>query len=367
MGAFDEFIGRETVAGLRGVLLAVRPDRPWSALGAVHGSLTGLALKARSDRVAAALVHDLDGDYAAAAAVFRAALADPDFRGWTIWPVTESAVTLALADGSLATFDDALALLSELTHRLTAEFAIRRLLAADLDRSLETVASWTASPDEHIRRLASEGTRPYLPWAVRVPALLPRSRDLVPLLDRLRDDESDYVRRSVANHLNDVSRHDPGLVVEVTRRWAADADAPPTRAGVVRHALRSLVKKGDPGALEVLGFRPHAVSLSKPSVSAPVVSMPGAATFTFDVRNDGDDEARLVVDYIVHYRKANGSTSPKVFKLTTATLAAGESRSFRAVHAFRPLTTRTHHAGDHAVQSQVNGVRSEATSFEVVL
>ncbi|RWZ51586.1 DNA alkylation repair protein [Labedella phragmitis] len=366
MGAFDEFIGRETVAELRGVLTAVRPDRPWSALGAVHGSLPGHALKARSDLVATALVDDLDGEYVTAAAVFRAALGDPGFRGWTIWPVTESAVTLALADGSVAAFDDALALLSELTHRLTAEFAIRRLLAADLDRSLEAVVSWATSADEHVRRLASEGTRPYLPWAVRVPALLPRSRDLVPVLDRLRDDESEYVRRSVANHLNDVSRHDPDLVVEVARRWSADVDAPRTRAWVVRHALRSLVKKGDPGALEVLGFRPHAVSLSKPAVSAPVV-VPGAATFSFDVRNDGDEEARLVVDYVVHYRKANGSTSPKVFKLTTVTLAAGESRSFRAVHAFRPLTTRTHYAGEHSVQSQVNGVRSEATPFDVEL
>lgn len=367
MGAFDEFIGRDTVARLREVLASARPDRPWSALGVVHESLPGHALKARSDLVAAALVDDLDGSYATAAAVFRSALEDPDFRGWTIWPVTESAVTLALADGSVAAFDDALALLSELTHRLTAEFAVRRLLAADLDRSLDAVVSWTTSPDEHVRRLASEGTRPYLPWAVRVPALLPRSRDLVPVLDRLRDDESDYVRRSVANHLNDVSRHDPALVVEVARRWAADADAPPTRTWVVRHALRSLVKKGDPGALDVLGFRPHDVSLSKPTVSAPVVVVPGSATFSFDVRNDGDEEARLVVDYVVHYRKANGSTSPKVFKLTTVTLPAGESRSFRAEHSFRPLTTRTHYAGGHSVQSQVNGVRSEATPFDLEL
>jgi 3-methyladenine DNA glycosylase AlkC len=367
MGAFDEFIGRETVAGLRRVLSAVHPERPWSALDAVHESLPGHALKARSDRVAAALVEDLDGDYATAAAVFRAALGDPEFRGWTIWPVTESAVTLALADGSVAAFDDALALLSQLTHRLSAEFAIRRLLAADLDRSLEAVVSWTASPDEHVRRLASEGTRPYLPWAIRVPALLSRSRDLVPVLERLRDDESEYVRRSVANHLNDVARHDPALVVEVTRRWAADAGAPATRDRVVRHALRSLVKKGDPGALEVLGFRPHAVSLSKPTVSPPAVVVPGAATFSFDVRNDGDEDARLVVDYVVHYRKANGSTSPKVFKLATVTIAAGESRSFRAVHSFRPLTTRTHHAGEHRVQSQVNGARSETTTFDVEL
>jgi 3-methyladenine DNA glycosylase AlkC len=364
MGAFDEFIGRDSVAGLRAVLAAVRPERDWASLEVVHESLPGHALKARSDLVATAIVADVDGDYVVAADAFRAALADPDFRGWTIWPVTESAVTLALAARSTAAFDDALRLLAELTHRLTAEFAIRRLLAADLDRALVTVADWTTSADEHVRRLASEGTRPYLPWAIRVPGLAARSRDLVPVLESLRDDESDYVRRSVANHLNDIARHDPALVVEVTGSWAAEADAPPTRAWVVRHALRSLVKKGDPGALAILGFA-AAVTVSAPTLSASSLTVPERVAIAIDVRNDGDAEARVVVDYVIGYRKANGSTSPKVFKLATATLAPGETRSFRTTHDFRPLTTRVHHAGTHWAAAQVNGVRSAQTSFEL--
>lgn len=366
MGAFDEFIGRDTVAALRTVLHGVRPERDWTALGAVHTALPGHALKARSDLVAGALVRDLDGDYAAAADAFRAALADPDFRGWTIWPVTESAVTLALADGSTAAFDDALRLLAELTHRLTSEFAIRRLLAADLDRALVAVTDWTTSGDEHVRRLASEGTRPYLPWAIRVPGLPARSRDLVAILESLRDDDSDYVRRSVANHLNDIARHDPALVVEVAGSWAVD-DAPPTRAWVVRHALRSLVKKGDPGALAILGYGAAAVTVSAPTLSTTTLTVPERVTIAIDVRNDGDVDTRLVVDYVIGYRKANGSVSPKVFKLATTTLTPGETRSFRAVHDFRPLTTRVHHAGAHWVEAQVNGVRSEQTPFELLL
>lgn len=364
MGAFDEFIGRDSVAGLLAVLTGVRPGREWSALERVHESLPGHALKARSDLVAAALVADAR-DYAVAADAYRAALADPDFRGWPLWPVTESAVTLALADGSASAFDDALRLLSELTHRLTSEFAIRRLLSADLDRAIVAVRTWTESPDEHVRRLASEGTRPYLPWAIRVPELLTRSRDLVPVLESLRDDESDYVRRSVANHLNDIARHDPALVVEVLGRWAVDADAPTTRAWVVRHALRSLVKKGDPAALAILGFRSESVTISAPALSDRTITVPGRLTITIEVRNDGASDARLVIDYVVGYRKANGSISPKVFKLTTVTLAPGETRSFRAVHDVRPLSTRVHHAGTHWVEAQVNGIRSDATAFEL--
>lgn len=371
MGAFDEFIGRRSIDGLLAVLTAADPSAGWTALRSVHRSLDGHALKARSDLVAAALVRDLGGgrgdDYVRAAGVYRAALASDDFSGWTIWPVTESAVTLALADGTPAAFDDALALLAALTPRLTSEFAIRRLLIADIDRSLRAALTWAESDDEHVRRLASEGTRPYLPWAVRVPELLGRSRDALPILERLRDDPADYVRKSVANHLNDIARHDPALVVEVARRWTNGADVPAGRRWIVRRGLRTLVKKGDPEALALLGFPAVEVSVSAPELSTDRVDVPGALGFSVEVRNDGDTAAPVVVDYVVHYRKANGTTSPKVFKLTTATLAPGESRRFARTHAFRPLSTRVHHAGEHAIQVQVNGRPSDTTSFEVVI
>ncbi|RUR00843.1 DNA alkylation repair protein [Labedella endophytica] len=367
MGAFDEFIGRDAVDGLRRELLRADPSREWGALGAVHASLESHALKARSDLVARALGADVGNDYAVAAAAYRTALASELFRGWTIWPVTESAVTLALADGSPAAFDDALALLAELTPRLTSEFAIRRLLIADLDRGLAAVREWVHSEDEHVRRLASEGTRPYLPWAVRVPALLGRSLDLVPVLEALRDDDSEYVRRSVANHLNDIARHDPSLVVDVARRWMDGAEVPRERTWVVKHGLRTLVKKGDPGALAVLGFTASDLTVSTPVLSATSVTVPGELSFDVEVRNDGTAPARIVLDYVVHYRKANGSLSPKVFKLSSATLAAGETRRFGRSHAFRPLTTRVHHGGPHALQVQANGVLSKESAFDVVV
>ncbi len=130
---------------------------------------------------------------------------------------------------------------------MTGGFAIRRLLAADLDRALAVVRTWTAHPDEHVRRLASEGTRPYLPWAVRVPALRARPAATIPLLDALYRDPHEYVRRSVANHLNDLARHAPDAVLETAAGWLAEPDA--NTAWVVRHGLRTLVKKANPGAL----------------------------------------------------------------------------------------------------------------------
>jgi hypothetical protein len=160
--------------------------------------LEALSLRERTDLVSAALVEALPADYPTAAAIVRGLLADPAFRGWG-WPVGETVTTLALADGSTGAFEDALALMAELTPRLTSEFPIRRLLEADLGRALPLVLTWTRHPDEHVRRLASEGTRAYLPWAIRVRALLADPAATVPIIDALYRDPSDYVRRSVAN------------------------------------------------------------------------------------------------------------------------------------------------------------------------
>ncbi|MFD0502264.1 DNA alkylation repair protein [Streptomyces chiangmaiensis] len=256
-----------------------------------------------------------------------------------------------------------MALLADLTGRLTSEFALRVLLRHDVDRALRIVTGWTASPDSDVRRLASEGTRPYLPWSIRVPALISRPGATVPVLDVLYSDESEYVRRSVANHLNDLSRDHADLVVTTARGWLA---APtPTTGRLVRHGLRRLVKRGHPGALELLGFAPASLEIGGPVLDRITVPFGGSVRFTATIRNVGDQEARLSIDYVVHHNKANGSQSAKTFKLTTRTLAPGETVEVGREHSFRPITTRRYHPGPHAVSLQVNGVASDRAEFEL--
>jgi hypothetical protein len=214
-----------------------------------------------------------------------------------------------------------------------------------------------------VRRLASEGTRPYLPWAVRVPEILARPGITVPVLDALYRDESDYVRRSVANHLNDLSRDHPELVVATAGRWLAEPA--PTTPALVRHALRTLVKRGDPGALELLGFGPATLEIDGPVLAAATVPFDGTVRFTAAVRNVGAEQARLSIDYVVHHRKANGSQTAKTFKLTTRTLAPGEELEISRDHSFRPITTRRYYPGPHAVALQVNGVATDRVAFEL--
>ncbi|GAA3385887.1 DNA alkylation repair protein [Cryptosporangium minutisporangium] len=356
----DELLGEPALAALTDALAAVVPGNPLAALRAVD--LGGLPLRERSDLIRDALLADLPGDYEAFAATIRAARHGAlPFTGWLIWPVTTAVVARALAEDGAA-FDDALALLAELTPQLTSEFAIRALLAHDLDRALPVIHSWTASPDEHVRRLASEGTRPFLPWTKRVPAILARPRATLPVLTALYRDESEYVRRSVANHLNDVSRQHPDLVVETATAWLAAPDANTGR--LVRHALRTLVKKGHPGALALLGFTPKAtLDVVGPTLAEVEVPFGGTVHFTATVTNTATEPAVVAVDYIVHHRKANGRLAGKTFKLTTATLAPGEQRQISRDHSFREITTRRYYPGVHAIELQLNGIVAGRSEF----
>lgn len=363
MGAMNELINPAVVGSLGRSLAAVSPGSNWPHLAVAAGGLDGLSLRQRTDLVSEALLADLPRDYPAAAAAFRRALARPDFTGWMIWPVSESAVTLALASPAAVDFADCLLLLTELTPRLTGEFAIRRLLAADLDRALEAIQGWTSDSDWHVRRLASEGTRPYLPWAVRVPDLAARPAATLPILNALYRDPVEDVRRSVANHLNDLARHAPDLVVATAAGWLAAPDQNTPR--VVRHGLRTLLKKAHPGALALLGFVPAPLAVTPPRLDRTDVELPGELGFEFEVTNNGTAEARLAVDYAMHYAKANGTLAEKVFKLGTPVLSPGETRKFSKRHTFRQMTTRVHYAGRHVIELQVNGVRYAPTEFLV--
>lgn len=320
-------------------------------------SLAGVPFSARVALVRNALVSDLPARFPEFRAVIERALAEPEFTGWMIMPVTE-AVAVAGEDE----FEAALDLLAALTPRLTAETAVRRFLNADLERALAVMRGWTEHPDEHVRRLASEGTRPRLPWAPRIPSLVADPSPALGILDALYRDSSEYVRRSVANHLNDVSKDNPDVAVQVAKRWVAQPEA--TTRTVVRHALRTLVKAGNGDALELLGYSPHTpLTVSNLSVSTPAVTFGGALDFAFSLTNDSTGPASIAVDYVIHHVKSNGARTPKVFKLATRTLAPAETWHVSRTHSIRPISTRRYYPGVHLIEIQVNGVSRGSREF----
>ncbi len=269
-----------------------------------------------------------------------------------------------IAGHGLEHFEQAMRANYELTKRFTAEFSIRPYLVHHPQQTLAKLAEWSTDPNVHVRRLVSEGTRPRLPWASRLDAFIADPAPVIALLERLRDDPDGYVRRSVANNLNDIAKDHPDLVVDVCERWWSDGDE--HRRHLVRHALRTLVKRGDPRALEVLGYRAGApVAVDRVSIEPGVAAVGGRVCIEVDVVNTGDEVCAALVDLRVGFVGSNGSIRPKVFKGRTFELEPRASGRVRKTISVAQHSTRKHYPGTHPVEVLVNGVAHEAGAFVV--
>ncbi|POF34190.1 DNA alkylation repair protein [Roseibium marinum] len=285
---------------------------------------------------------------------------DKGIRGWGIMPLG-----MVVSRSGLDDFEKSFALLKEMTKRATAEFDVRPFLDKDQDRALAIMAPWVRDPSVHVRRLVSEGTRPRLPWGMRLRRLVEDPSPTLPLLDALKDDPEDYVRRSVANHLNDIAKDHPDLVAEIAARWLKDTDK--NRRKLVRHACRSLIKQGHAPTLTAFGLNPPEIRVEGLRISTPQVAYGDAVSFDIDLVSTGSAPQDLVLDYLVHFKKANGALAPKVFKWTKLSLRPGESVSLSRNHAIRPITTRVYYAGKQAVSLRINGRDFGYSEFELVM
>lgn len=263
---------------------------------------------------------------------------------------------LFIASQGLDSFDHGMRANYELTKRFTAEFSVRPYIERDPARALDYLRQWAVDPNVHVRRLVSEGTRPRLPWAGRLRVFDEQPQVMLALLERLRDDREEYVRRSVANHLNDMGKTHPQLLVDVARQWLIDATE--ARRRLLRHALRSLVKQGNEQAIALLGFdarHAHSIDVGRVQVLPRRAVIGGSIALRFELRNAATSPCALLVDLRVHYVKADGSSSPKVFKLAAVTLEAGAVAELRHTLSLRQMTTRTHYPGRHRLELLVNG------------
>jgi hypothetical protein len=216
----------------------------------------------------------------------------------------------------------------------------------------------------HVRRLVSEGTRPRLPWAPRLRMFQQDPTPVLTLLELLKDDPELYVRRSVANNLNDIGKDHPEVLFATCRRWAMNAS--PEREWLIRHALRSSVKRGEAGALQLLGYqRAPEVRVEKVKITPKRAAIGGAVDFSFDLVSSAQSKQELLIDYRVFFVKADGSSRPKVFKLTAIELKRGESTSLSARISLRQMSTRTHYPGRHRIELIVNGTALPLGAFEV--
>ncbi len=350
--------GPEIPRAIAGQVSAVHPAFPSRAfLADVLPGYGELPLMERGRRIGRALGHHLPPDYREALdIVLRAAEVEPagvrPDNPLASFLYTPYLVFVEEFGGE--EFHLTMEALHRLTRHMSAEFSIRPFLERREGEALEILRLWAGDPHPAVRRLVSEGTRPRLPWGRRLRRFQEDPWLTLPLLERLRDDPDPVVRRSVANHLNDIGKDHPEVLLEVAGRWMADAG--PERMALLRHALRSLVKKGDAGALGLLGYGERAaVAVERVRITPAQVPRGGSVTVSFDLRNRAQEPRSVLVDLRIHFVKARGGTSPKVFKLRAVELAPGGSATFRKRVTLADLTTRKHYPGEHRVEALVNG------------
>src|SRR5918999_2555474 len=290
------------------MIAAVDPAFPVEAF--VADALDGyesLELTPRARHIAHALGRHLPEDYGRAIEILVASLGpkldSPELTGMDVFVYMPH--VFVVAERGADHFEASMRAQYELTQRFSAEYSIRVFLERYPDATLGRLREWALDPSVHVRRLVSEGTRPRLPWAPRLRAFQDDPRPVLELLELLKDDPELYVRRSVANNLNDIGKDNPAALVETCRRWLDDASA--ERLWLIRHALRSAVKRGVTGALEVLGFDGSRVAdVTAAAVTPPRAKIGESVRVSFSVANAGAERAAFNVDLLVHFVKARG-------------------------------------------------------------
>ncbi len=242
--------------------------------------------------------------------------------------------------------------LADFTLLCSSEFAIRPYLIRYPERLLTQCMQWAEHEHEHIRRLASEGTRPRLPWGQDVAWIKKNPVVVLPLLEKLKNDSSEYVRRSVANSLNDISKTHPQLAMEVATAWKGQSTATDK---LLKHALRGLLKKGHPDALALFGFQQVTYNLHHFTLSTQRLIMGEKLNFELELSHLGNAPALYRLEYVIHYLKANGNKTPKVFQISERMFKPGEKVNFKRQQAFADLTTRKHYPGEHILAIHLNG------------
>jgi 3-methyladenine DNA glycosylase AlkC len=360
--------GPDVPARIAAMIADVDPAFPVDAfLADALDGYDALELTPRARQIAHALGRHLPQDYGRAIEILLASLGpkldSPELTGMDVFVYMPHVFFVAERGGDH--FEASMRAQYELTQRFTAEYSIRVFLERYPDATLARLREWARDPSVHVRRLVSEGTRPRLPWAPRLRSFQDDPRPVLELLELLKDDPELYVRRSVANNLNDIGKDNAAALVETCRRWLDGASA--ERLWLVRHGLRSAVKRGDPEALALLGYGADpVVTVRDVQVAPAAVPIGDSVTLAVELANDRAETQRLLVDLRVHFVKANGKTSPKVFKLKELELEPGASARLGKTISLAQHSTRTHYPGRHRVELLVNGRASEAGAFEVV-
>ncbi|MCL4128434.1 UNVERIFIED_CONTAM: hypothetical protein GTU68_050589 [Idotea baltica] len=260
-------------------------------------------------------------------------------------------------------YDVSMQALEEITQFVSCEFAIRPFLLAHPKKGIQQMIKWSHHKHPMVRRLSTEGCRPRLPWAMALPFLKADPAPILPILEQLKNDESESVRRSVANNLNDIAKDNPETVVRIAKEWKGKTKE---TDWVVKHASRTLLKQGNLELMSLFGFgNVEKIAIEQFQVLTPTVKIGEALEFSFNLINNSSTPSMLRLEYGLYYQKANGSLSKKVFKISEKSYDAKSSTTIHRKQSFKVITTRKFHVGLHQVSLIINGIEFDKYDFEL--
>ncbi len=250
-------------------------------------------------------------------------------------------------------WEESLNALGQFTRYSSSEFAIRPFLDKNPELVMHYMKNWAGHENENVRRFASEGCRPRLPWAMALPKFKKDPALILKVLEKLKNDESEFVRKSVANNLNDISKDHPEIVLEVCERWYGKSEK---TDWIVKHACRTLLKQGNTRAMRLFGFGdPEHLEIRNLKMDKTTLKIGESLNFSFELINHEDKECKVRLEYAVDFVKANGKHSRKIFQIIEKEYKPGK-HILKRKHSFADLSTRKHYHGIHKISIIVNGV-----------
>ena len=334
-----------------------------SFLKNIGDELSPLELKDRVVWLAKKLHEYLPKDQKKSLKILKGAIRQNDkdsigLSGFSVWPLTEYVARFGLDD-----FDESMNVLKEMTKVFTAEFAVRAFFIYDEKRTLKFFQTWVNDKNEHVRRLVSEGSRPLLPWGQKLTGFVKDPLATWSLLDQLKDDEAEYVRKSVANHINDHSKNHPDLVVKKLLEWKKQNKENKNIDWVIRHATRTLIKKGHPKAFLLHGVEAGKVEVLSQKILTKKVELGKTLQVEVELKNSSAMRLKIILDHEIHLLKSNGTHNIKCFKGKSVELSGGEKTKVSFNVPLKPVTTRTYYSGKHYWNIKVNGKSEKRLSF----
>ena len=265
----------------------------------------------------------------------------------------------------LKDYETSIEAIEKITQFVTAEFAIRPYILQQPDRTIKMMKKWAKHKHWGVRRLATEGCRPRLPWAMALPFLKKNPAPILSILEKLKNDSSESVRRSVANNLNDIAKDNPLVVIDLVKKWKGES---PEVNWVVKHASRTLLKQGNQEMMRLFGFGSvEDITIANFKIQTPIVYIGDYFSFHFDLINKSSNTTKIRLEYGLYYQKANGTLSRKVFSISEKEYAGNSTTNIQRRQPFKVITTRKFHVGLHQVALIINGVELEKYDFKLAI